>query len=48
MTNDWFGEYVYQVVVHKDILDSKTADVLNQECSYITCVGSNGSFSEYM
>ena len=31
MTNDWFGEYVYQVVVHKDILDDKIADVLNQE-----------------
>ena len=31
MTNEWFGEFVYQVVVDKNLLNEKIVDVLKQE-----------------
>ena len=48
MTNDWFGEYVYQVVVHKDILDKKTADVLNQDAVTLPAWDPMGALAKSM
>ena len=31
MTNEWFGEFVYQVVVDKNLLNEKIVDILKQE-----------------
>ena len=31
MTNDWFSEFVYEVVVSKKVLDTETLDILKQE-----------------
>jgi len=31
MTDDWFSEWVYQIVVDVDDLDDKTRQVLNLE-----------------
>ena len=31
MTDDWFSEFVYEVVVNKKVLDQETLDILKQE-----------------
>lgn len=31
MTDDWFSEYVYEVVVDKKFLAQEVLDVMNQE-----------------
>ena len=48
MTNEWFGEYVYQVVVHKDILDEKTAQVLNQDAIVLPAWDPMGALAKSM
>ena len=31
MTDKWFDEYVYQIVIHKDMLTDKEKEILSQE-----------------
>ena len=31
MTDDWFSEFVYEVVVSKKLLDTETLAILDQE-----------------
>ncbi|MCK5764355.1 MAG: C1 family peptidase [Bacteroidales bacterium] len=31
MTNEWFSEYMFRLVIHKDFLDKKTLDILDTE-----------------
>ncbi|WP_421713629.1 C1 family peptidase [Alteromonas abrolhosensis] len=31
MTDEWFSEYMFRLVIHKDFLDKKTLDILDTE-----------------
>ena len=31
MTDEWFSEYMFRIVIHKDFLDKKTLDILDTE-----------------
>ncbi len=31
MTDKWFDEYMFRLVIHKSFIDSKTLDVLDTE-----------------
>ena len=48
MTNEWFGEFVYQVVVDKNLLNEKIVDVLKQEPIKLPAWDLNGCISVKM
>jgi len=31
MTDDWFSEYMFRLVIHKDFVDAKTLKILEKE-----------------
>lgn len=31
MTDDWFNEYMFRLVIHKDYIDTKTMHILDEE-----------------
>ena len=31
MSDDWFNEYVYEVAIHKDMLNDREKEILNQD-----------------
>ena len=35
MTDEWFSEYMFRLVIHKDFIDAKTLDILDAEPTYL-------------
>lgn len=47
MTDDWFSEFVYEVVVDKKFLSSDVLDVLQQEPTVLPAWDPMGSLASF-